>query len=149
MKPECRVLGREDAILLLSAVPGVFDNALNERLVSELLADPRHHLIVALEDGRVVGFVSAVHYINPDKPAELWINEVSVAPDYQGHGLGRRMMEMTLNLGRELGCKSAWVLTDESNRAALRLYRSAGGIAAPSPSIMFEFPLAVDTPDAV
>lgn len=146
MEPECRVLGRSDAHLLSSVVPGLFDNAVNERLVDEFLTDPRHHLVVAIDAGRVVGFVSALHYINPDKPAELWINEVAVAPQYRRQGVGRRMLQRILILGRELGCTSAWVLTDESNLAALRLYGSAGGTA--SPSVMFEFALVADAPPA-
>jgi len=44
--------------------------------------DPRHHLVVAVEHV-VVGFCSAVDYIQPDKPPELWINEVGVAPTPQ------------------------------------------------------------------
>jgi hypothetical protein len=36
----------------------------------------------------------------------------------------------------------AWVLADQSNTAALRLYASAGGRAAVEPCIMVEFPLA-------
>ena len=43
--------------------------------------------------------------------------------------------------GRGLGCSEAWVLADQSNGMAQRLYESAGGKAAPEPAIMFEFPL--------
>ena len=56
---------------------------------AEFLADSRHHLAVAVDEGRVVGMASAVHYVHPDKPPELWINEVGVAPTHRGLGIGR------------------------------------------------------------
>jgi len=109
--------------------------------VAEFLTDPRHHLVAALDDGQVIGFVSAVHYVHPDKPTELWLNEVSVAPSHQNRGVGRLMLANMLALGRELGCRCAWVLTDRANIPAMRLYASAGGLEEPTPSILFEFEL--------
>ena len=76
---EVCVLGRGDEALVLDAVTDVFDHAPQAALVAEFLRDDRHHLVGALEDGRLIGFVSAVHYVHPDKPAELWIDEVGVA----------------------------------------------------------------------
>jgi hypothetical protein len=40
---------------------GVFDNDIDPRRVKEFLADPRHHMAVALMDDQVVGMASAVH----------------------------------------------------------------------------------------
>jgi len=138
---ELRILGRGDADLLSSAAPGVFDHALDPKLVPEFLADARHHLVVAVLDGCVIGFVSAVHYVHPDKPAELWLNELGVSPAHQNHGVGRQLVEAALNLGRELRCVNAWVLTDRANGAAMRVYRAAGGVEASTPPVMFEFDL--------
>ena len=141
MNATIRVLGPDDADVLGSVARDVFDEALDPKLVSEFLADARHHIAVAVQDGRVIGFVSAVHYVNPDKPAELWLNEVCVSPAHQGRGIGRRLVATMLNVGRELGCVNAWVLTDSTNDAAKRLYQSAGGEEASVPSVMFEFEL--------
>jgi aminoglycoside 6'-N-acetyltransferase I len=140
--PECRVLGPGDEAVLADVAADVFDGPVRPQLVAEFLADPRHHLVVAVEAGRVVGFVSAVHYVHPDKPAELWINEVGVAPAYRQQGLGRRLLDRTLALGRELGCANAWMLADSDNVAAMRLYRASGGVAAAEPAVMFEFDLS-------
>jgi len=48
-------------------------------------------------------------------------------------------MEEILNLGRELGCRNAWVLTDSGNEPANRLYRSAGGKTGEEETVMYEF----------
>lgn len=140
MPAEILVLGPGDEALLLGAATDVFDYPPREELVVEFLADPRHHVVVARDHDQVVGFVSAVHFVHPDKPPELWINEISVAPPHRKLRLGFRMLEAMLEVGRGLGCTGAWVLTDRDNAAAQRLYASADGIANDG-AVMFEFSL--------
>ena len=55
------LLGPGDEARFSSVLPGVFDGPTRPELVSEFLADPRHHMAVALDDERIVGFASAVH----------------------------------------------------------------------------------------
>ena len=138
---EVRILTQVDAGLLESVAPDVFDEPIDANWSAEFLADPRHHLAVAVEEGVVVGMASAVHYVHPDKPPELWINEVGVAETHRRRGLARRLLEALFERGRGLGCSEAWVLADQSNTTAHRLYESAGGRASPEPAVMFEFPL--------
>jgi ribosomal protein S18 acetylase RimI-like enzyme len=127
MSIEVKVLGAGDEAVLARVAPEVFDNPIDPDLARQFLADPRHHIAVAVDDGLVVGFASGVHYIHPDKPAELWINEVGVAPTHHRRGLGKAVMTAILNVGRAHGCHEAWVLTDYGNTAARALYTSAGG----------------------
>jgi ribosomal protein S18 acetylase RimI-like enzyme len=88
-----KTLTIEDLPLLMNAAQDVFDNPVDESFAREFLSDPRHHIVAAISEDRLVGFASAVHYIHPDKPPELWINEVGVAPSHQGRGIGRAIME--------------------------------------------------------
>lgn len=141
MNFELRLLGPDDAPVLARVAPGVFDHPVHGGQTAVFLRDPRHHLVVALDGPLVVGFVSAVHYVHPDKPAELWINEVSVAPTHQRLGIGTALLQRLLQHGRELGCVQAWVLTDPANAAARGLYRAAGGREPAVPTVMVEFPL--------
>lgn len=136
-----RMLRADDGAFLARRAPDVFDNPVQQSLVREFLSDPRHHIVAALDGDTVVGFVSAVHYVHPDKPAELWINEVSVAGSYRKCGLAKEMMRAMLTHGRELGCKVAWVLTDTDNAAARALYRSAGGEELSQNTVHVEFKL--------
>ena len=110
-------------------------------LAREFLADPRHHIGVAVDDGIVVGFVSAVHYAHPDKPNELWINEVAVAPTHRNRGLAKKIIQEVLAHGQTLGCEPAWVLTDTDNKAALALYAAAGGKELSRNTVHIEFVL--------
>ena len=128
---DIRLLTRADDTLLRRVADGVFDHPPQPALVAEFLADPRHHICVAVEGGTVVGFASAVHYVHPDKPTELWINEVAVAPAFQRRGLARAILEALLSHARTLGCAEAWVLTDDDNAPARALYGSVGGRETP------------------
>lgn len=136
-----KILSKDDTSMLNNVAPDVFDDPLDRARTKEFLADPRHHLAVAIEDNLVVGFVSAVHYVHPDKPRpELWINEVSVAENHRRQGLGKRLLLAIFEVARELKCKDAWVLTDRENSAAMSLYSTVGN-AVPSDCVMFEFRL--------
>ena len=139
---EIKVLGCQDAGVLADVAPDVFDDPIDIGRADEFLADPRHHLVVAVEDGQVVGFVSAVHYVHPDKPRpELWINEIGVAATHQRRGLGTRLLRSLFAVAQGLGCVEAWVGTDRANTAAMRLYAAAGSTEAPTDHVMFTFRL--------
>jgi ribosomal protein S18 acetylase RimI-like enzyme len=139
---EIKLLGPADSGILTNVAEDVFDDPIIESSAREFLADPRHRLVVALDNSVVVGFVSAVIYVHPDKVAsELWINEVGVAPAYQGKGIGKALLRAMLNEGKQSGCAEAWVLTERENTAAMALYKSTGGVAARPVTIMFTFRL--------
>jgi ribosomal protein S18 acetylase RimI-like enzyme len=126
-----KVLQPGDTRILLNVAAEVFDNPVDPQLTREFLEDPRHHIAVAIDNNQVVGFASGVHYVHPDKPPEMWINEVGVAPTHRRRGLARAVLRSLLEVARERQCTSAWVLTDQSNEAAIALYESTGGTAAP------------------
>jgi GNAT superfamily N-acetyltransferase len=140
---EIAILGPGDGALLRERVaPGVFDDPIDPGAAAHLLADPRHHLAAALDDGTLVGFASGIHYLHPDVPApELWIDEVGVAESHRGQGIGRALVGALLGHGRRLGCSEAWVVTHRGNRAAQRLYAACGGTREREGSVIYAFRL--------
>jgi aminoglycoside 6'-N-acetyltransferase I len=74
----------------------------------------------------------------------MWINEVGVAPTHQGRGIGKAVVRELLRHAKSLECREAWVLTERTNDAALRLYASAGGEQAVGDHVMFNFDLVGD-----
>jgi len=141
------MLGPGDERVLERVAPDVFDRLVSPALAAEFLADPCHHLAVATEEDLVVGFASGVTYLHPDKPLELWINEVGVSSSYRREGLGGRLLEAMLNRGRELGCREAWLLAERTNEAALTLYRAIGAAESASEVVMFSFDIARSAAD--
>lgn len=139
MAVELRRLRPEDAAVLARVADGVFDEPVRTDLTAEFLADRRHHLIVAIDEGVVVGMITAVDYVHPDKPLQLWINEVGVAPTHQRRGIGRALMQAMLDHGRALGCTEAWLGTEHDNVAARALYVASGSEA--EPFVLYSFTL--------
>jgi aminoglycoside 6'-N-acetyltransferase I len=136
-----RLLEDGDQGLLERVAPGVFDRGVDPSLADAFLRDPRHHLVGAIAEDRLVGFVSALDYWHPDKPRELWINEVGVTAAWQRRGVGAGLLQGALDHARALGCLEAWVLTEHDNAAALALYRKLGGVQSGTDIVMFTFEL--------
>ncbi|HJR73012.1 MAG TPA: GNAT family N-acetyltransferase [Luteimonas sp.] len=122
-----RLLALSDIAALATVADGVFDDAIQPALMEEFLTDPRHHMVAAFDGGQIVGMASAVHYLHPDKPPELWVNEIGVAPDYESRGIGRALLRALFAHARSLGCAEAWVGTEHDNLAARRMYAAVGG----------------------
>lgn len=138
------ILKKDDDYILENVAVDVFDFEIRTDLVRKYLKDPRHHIVVAIEGDTVVGFASGFHYIHPDKPAALFINEVGVAPTHQRQGIGTKLLKELLSLGKELGCYEAWVGTELDNLPARGLYKSVGGIQDSNQFVSYVFPLNSD-----
>ena len=137
MSVDIRLLGPADASVLDRCAGDIFDNPISPELRTEFLADSRHHLVVAIENGVVIGMASGVHYVHPDKPAQLFINEVGVSSSHRRRGVGRALVERLVRRAEELRCTEAWVLTDRKNESACRLYESAGAETPPDDCVMY------------
>jgi ribosomal protein S18 acetylase RimI-like enzyme len=116
------------------------DDVLGEE-TARFLADDRHHLLLGFLADRPAGFVSAVEIFHPDKRSELFLNEIGVVGAARRRGMARALIDELLRVGRERGCASVWVLTDEGNEAAMGLYRSTGATWDGAPTVMFEYDL--------
>ena len=142
MKTVVRLAGPGDLDLLAHVAGEPFDDPLDLAATRRFLSDPNHMLVIALRGEAIVGFISSVIYLHPDKPApECWINEVGVSAAARREGIASRMLAATLDHARVLGCGEAWVLTERSNPAAMRLYASLGGEEGPPDIAMFSYDL--------
>jgi RimJ/RimL family protein N-acetyltransferase len=120
----------------------VFDHEVRPEYVARFLANPDHLLAVAVADGTVIGMASGVAYAHPDKPLQLFVVEVGVAERFQRRGVGSAVLGELVRRGREMGCREAWVPTEEGNAPARGLYRALGGVEDDEPTVVYVFPLA-------
>ena len=58
--------------------------------------------------------------------AEAYLQELYVVPDLRGQGIGRRLLEETLELARDAGATGIDLNTGETDTAARALYESVG-----------------------
>ncbi|UYN98727.1 MAG: GNAT family N-acetyltransferase [Devosia sp.] len=123
----CKRLGPEDAAILGNVAEDVFDEPIHPQRVAAYLAEPGHLMVVALDGDLVVGQCAGVVHRHPDKPDELYVDEVGTATSHLRQGIGRAMMAELFAWGREIGCVDAWLGTELDNAAANDFYRALGG----------------------
>lgn len=122
-----RLVGR-DAAVLDHVAEDVFDEPVDPQRRAAYLAAPGHMMVVALEGDLVVGQCAGVVHHHPDKPTELYIDEVGTASTHRRQGVARAMLAELFAWGRELGCEEAWLGTELDNDAANALYRGLGPV---------------------
>ena len=139
MDIKLKVASIDDLEMLIDAGETLFDGPIKKERAREFLTDDRHHMILAYHGTTIVGMVSGVHYVHPDKEPEMFINEASVIDKYQGQGVGKELVRALINHGEKLDARVAWVLTDVSNTAARKCYTGAGGIKSQDSIVLIEF----------
>jgi predicted N-acetyltransferase YhbS len=83
------------------------------------ITDPLVFGVVAEADGVVIGS----NFLTEDDPIRA-VGPISVAPDFQGRGIGRRLMEAVLN--RADGAAGVRLVGDTFNTRSVALYASLG-----------------------
>lgn len=124
-----RRVGPGDEPIFDRTAADVFDEAIDAERLRAYLAEPGHLMLVALDDGVVVGQCAAVIHQHPDKVTELYIDEVGVATTHLRQGIATAMVRAMFEWGREMGCREAWLGTELDNLEANGLYRKVGGKA--------------------
>jgi len=113
---------------LITAATHLFDGPAEPAATARFLAEDGHHLLLAYEDGRAVGFVSGVEVTHPDKGTEMFLYELAVDEPARRHGIGRALVERLAAVAREAGCYGMWVVTDHDNDAARATYEGTGAV---------------------
>jgi ribosomal-protein-alanine N-acetyltransferase len=87
---------------------------------------PRRIAVVAeAESGEVAGFAIASAV-----PPEAELETMGVAPDWQGRGIGKSLLEEVSQIAAGMGVKKVMLEVRVSNGPARRLYRSQGFVEA-------------------
>ena len=96
-------------------------------VLAEIVTDPAHVVLVAEEDGEVVGFVNAnfrpqLHHLAPVGT----IDELVVDADRRGRRIGERLVEAVLEEARRRGAGVVEVTTHNRRERARAFYRRCG-----------------------
>ncbi|WP_423142369.1 GNAT family N-acetyltransferase [Parablastomonas sp. CN1-191] len=117
-------IGPADADRLVDVAAGVFNDPIDAALLAAYLADPGTVLVVACENGRVIGQAMGALHRHPDKPSDLYVDEVAVSPDHRRRGIARALLAELEACARELGCADIWLATERGNDGARAWYGS-------------------------
>jgi len=104
------------------------DEAAQSRGLSAIIADPQvGHILVARQDGVVIGMVNLLYTISTALGDRVGLLEdMVVDADIRGSGAGSLLLKQAIELARTNGCKRITLLTDRTNEAAQRFYQRHG-----------------------
>lgn len=78
-----------------------------------------HHVL--LEGESVAGYFYAQNIVG-----EVTLLNIAIAPDRQGKGLGRKLLDEFINFCQQKNADSIWLEVRQSNTRAVNLYESVG-----------------------
>ena len=123
----------------VQAAEHLFDDPVDVAATRRFLADSANDLLIAYVDGEPAGFVTGTEVRHPDKTQpELFLNELGVDERYRGRGIGRALVTQLWERAQSRGCRGMWVLTDDGNVAANKVYAAAGGTKGSS-HVLYEW----------
>jgi ribosomal protein S18 acetylase RimI-like enzyme len=84
-------------------------------------------VLIHRENNHIVGVVCiAIYGHESERGPTLWIREIAIRPEYQGRGMAKKLLNQALFYGESHGAKRAFLMADELNENAIRLYESIG-----------------------
>ncbi|MEM8919460.1 MAG: GNAT family N-acetyltransferase [Pseudomonadota bacterium] len=119
----------DNSAVMDNVADDLFDETVKPHLLASFLTEPTHWLVVAVLDGVVIGKSTAIVHKRPDKPDELYLDEIDVIPQYRRQGIAKNILDHMLKLADERDCEECWLGTEKDNIAARKLYESNGAKA--------------------
>jgi GNAT superfamily N-acetyltransferase len=96
--------------------------------LAEIVAMPGHELLVAEENGVVVGTMVLLVVPNLSHGVLPWamVENMVVDKKYRRRGIGRLLMEYAIARARQAGCYKVQLLSNKKRHQAHKFYRSLG-----------------------
>ena len=120
---ETHWIDESNAHLLDNVAPGVFDHAIDPERLKAYLAGPANWMCLALHEGLVVGMCMCVIHNHPDKPTELFLDEIGTGDDWRRQGIASALMQRVFERADAEGIEDIWLGTEPDNDAANGLYQ--------------------------
>ncbi len=79
--------------------------------------------IVSL-NGRIVGFL--LGFVSQTDPDEFFIWQLGVSPQHRGKGIAGKIMDYTLSIATESGCRRITATVETTNKPSQLLFESSG-----------------------
>ncbi|UCI24374.1 GNAT family N-acetyltransferase [Mesorhizobium sp. B2-8-5] len=80
-----------------------------------------HPFELAIENGRIIGLIETIA-----RDDHIWIENVAVAPEAQGRGIGRKLLDSAERKAVEAGLRDLRLLTNSAFVTNVSLYKRLG-----------------------
>ncbi len=139
----CRVT-LENAHVLNAVADDIFDHEISQTYLQAYLLAPGHALFDSLSLGVVVGQIRGMTQFHPDKPGELYIDNLGVAQSHRRHGIARRLVRALVEWGAGEKCETVWVATEPDCKVARAFYAAMG--FEKDEALVYSGPLSLSRP---
>lgn len=135
-----RIYVRKDDTYVLEEQPGVMDwNIDKKREVAKDLTDNAYISYLALEEDRIIGFMSLVKELVSER---MILDLIQVDQDFRGQGIGRRLWRKAVEEARLIGAKELYISACPSEET-IHFYMAMGAEVTNNPIMA----IAEDEPD--
>jgi len=110
--------------------------------IHAFLADPASYLLLAIENGHVVGSLNGYALRQPDRSRpQFLLYEIDVRQQNRRRGIGQALVNAFTDEARTANAFEVWVVSNESTSAALAMYRTCGYRRENDDDVMLSIPL--------
>ena len=100
----------------------------SDKYLREILSRDTFHVIVALNNGVVIGGLTAYELdIYKEETTEFFLYEIAVEPLYRRNGVAKELIESLKKVCVSKDIREMYVGTEQDNYPAIKLYKSTGG----------------------
>lgn len=142
MPPIVRRATKTDLPALLQTTD-LFDHPPSKTGLQALTDSPDHILLIAELDQEIAGFCTLHALPAPDQDTkEIFIFEIGTVERHQRKGVATALLTQAAEICQQENHRGPWIITNKSNNAAVRLYKSVGWIAQANDDVVYEKPNA-------
>lgn len=96
-------------------------------LLALIDAPENGHVLIAREEGKIIGMVCVLYTISTALGARVaFLEDMIVAPEGRGKNVGSELLAYALDFAKGQGCQRITLLTDQDNTGAHRFYEKQG-----------------------
>lgn len=105
-----------------------YDSHKHEEKFRAILANPDISLYTARDAEQLIGYMSCGAPFRPFQDYQFEISLLYVKKEYQGHGIGKRLLQTGISELRGRGATEFFISCNKYNTPAQQFYRKMGGI---------------------
>ena len=136
---QTRRLYKEDKELLLNLNAHNLNDDRRNRII-DFIDDSDNYFLAALDNNHVIGFLLAYKLKRYDGlRSMLYVHEVDVKESYRRQGVATKLFDEIKRISKNEELMKIFLITNESNIAAMNLYAVEGGIRNEADEVVFEF----------
>ncbi len=120
MKIQCIPMADQHLPAIAMIEPLAHSHPWSQSLLSDIAGRGACHHVMLLDE-RVIGYFYAQNIVG-----EVTLLNIAVAPEVQGKGYGKALMNAFLDVCRQQRAEEVWLEVRASNQTALSIYRKVG-----------------------